>query len=211
MVTPAAYSARVNEVAGDSPDATRPDPRRRLRADHRLLARSGPTPSATSFMPGTAPGHSLHDDNGMHSADSDNSYTHTGLTAGTTIYYQGRSVNAGGTMSAWSAQVSATVLSAPTVSEPQTLVAASGSGQITLTWTAPASGAATGYHYRYGETGETMGAWTGIGNVLTVTVIRPRPTAPATTSRCAPTTAPAMDPPPPSAPPRRVCPTRREP
>ena len=64
-------------------------------------------------------------------------------------------------MSAWSAQVSATVLSAPTVSAPQTLAAASGSGQVTLTWTAPASGAATGYHYRYGETGGTMdAAWT---------------------------------------------------
>ena len=156
---PSSYSARVNEVAGDSPDAPALTPA----AGYEQITVSWPAVTdAVSYELHAWDGSwtQLADDNGS-TVLTATSYTHTGLTAGTTIYYQGRSVNAGGTMSAWSAQVSATVLSAPTVSEPQTLVAASGSGQITLTWTAPASGAATGYHYRYGETGGTMGAWTG--------------------------------------------------
>ena len=76
-------------------------------------------------------------------------------------------------MSAWSAQVSDTVLSTPTTSAPQSLAAASGNGEVTLTWTAPASDGGLGidgYHYRYGETGGTTGAWTGAGDVLTVTI-----------------------------------------
>ena len=162
-----AWSARVNEVAGDAP--ARPE----------LTATAGYEQITVSWPPVTgAVRYELYAwdrawaqlDGGADDPLSATTYTQTGLTAGRTIYYQARAVNAGGVMSAWSAQVNATVLSAPTVSEPQTLVAASGSGEITLTWSAPASGAATGYHYRYGETGGTMGAWTGIGNVLTVEV-----------------------------------------
>ena len=51
------------------------------------------------------------------------SFTDTGLTAGRTIYYQARAVNAGGVMGAWSEQVNATVLTAATIGAVQTLVA----------------------------------------------------------------------------------------
>ena len=83
-------------------------------------------------------------------------------------------------MSAWSAQVSATVLSQPTTSAPQTLAAAASGtpapphGEVTLTWTAPADDGTLGidgYHYRYGETGGAFpDTWTDAGDVLTVDV-----------------------------------------
>jgi len=159
-----AWSERVNEVAGDAP--ARPV----------LTATPGYMQITVSWPPVTgAATYELWAWDGAWTRLDDGtltamSYVHTGLTAGRTVYYQARAVNAGGTMSAWSAQVSTTVLSAPTLSAPQSLAAASGDEEITLTWTAPGTGAATGYHYRYGETGGTMGSWTGLGNVLTVTV-----------------------------------------
>ena len=75
-------------------------------------------------------------------------------------------------MGAWSDQVNATVLSQPTTSAPTNLAADAGNGHVTLTWTAPASDGGLGidgYHYRYGMTGD-LGDWTGVGDVLTVTI-----------------------------------------
>jgi len=109
------------------------------------------------------------------------SYTHTGLTVGRTYYYEARAVNAGGVMGAYSAQVSATVLSTPTITAPMNLRATGDSGspalspkseQITLTWQAPAGAGSTitGYEYRYAEsTAALPTTWTDAGNVLTET------------------------------------------
>ena len=101
------------------------------------------------------------------------SYTHTGLTTGRTYYYQGRAVDSAGVMSAWSAQVSAEVLSSPNIPAP-TLTAAIGDEQVTLTWTAataPAGQTIASYEYRYRESGGTFAdSWTNVGNVLTVNV-----------------------------------------
>ena len=164
------WSARVNEVAGDAPDPPALTPA----AGYEQITVLWPAvTSAVSYELHAWDGSwvQLADANGS-TVLTATSYTHTGLTADRTIYYQGRSVNAGGTRSAWSAQVSATVLSAPTVSEPQTLAAAPGDGEVTLTWTAPASGAATGYQYRFAASSAVIAdaTWTDIGNVLTVTV-----------------------------------------
>ncbi len=161
-----AWSERVNEVAGDAPAR----PVLTLSPGYLQITVSWPAVTgAVSYelwawdgawaqLPSTG------------TAVTGTEYVHTGLTAGRTIYYQARAANAGGTMSAWSAQVNATVLSAPTLSAPQSLNAASGDEQVTLTWTAPATGAATGYHYRHVESGGTQGNWMDAGNVLTMTV-----------------------------------------
>ena len=167
---PSGWSDRVNEVAGDAPDAPVLTPA----AGYEQITVSWPAVT-------DAVSYELHawdgawkqlPDEGVNITDT--SYTHTGLTAGTTIYYQGRSVNAGGTMSAWSVQVNATVLSAPTTGAPQSLTAAaSGNGEVTLTWTAPADDGGLGidgYHYQYGETGNLGDDWKDAGDVLTVTI-----------------------------------------
>ena len=97
----------------------------------------------------------------------------TGLSTGRTYYYQGRAVNSAGVMSAWSAQVSATVLSSPNISAPS-LTATRGDEQVTLTWTAataPAGQTVASYEYRHAASGETLPTtWTNVGNVLTVNV-----------------------------------------
>ncbi|MBI3411176.1 MAG: fibronectin type III domain-containing protein, partial [Planctomycetes bacterium] len=73
------------------------------------------------------------------------SFTNTGLTNGTTYYYQVTAVNAGGE-SAKSSEVSATPrLKAPTA--PANLSASAGNAQVTLTWT-PSSGATSYSIYR---------------------------------------------------------------
>ena len=165
-----AWSARVNEVAGDAP--ARPE----------LTATAGFEQITVSWAPVTdAARYEIYAwdgawaqlDGGAADPLSATTYTQTGLTAGRTIYYQARAVNAGGVMSAWSAQVNAVVLSTSTVSAPQTLTASAGNGQVALNWAAPANNSGLGvdgYHYRYGETGGTMGEWTGAGDVLTVTI-----------------------------------------
>ena len=62
----------------------------------------------------------------------------------------------------------------PTIGAPQSLTAAaSGNGEVTLTWTAPADDGGLGidgYHYRYGETGNLGDDWKDAGDVLTVTI-----------------------------------------
>ena len=152
-----AWSARVNEVAGDAP--ARPE----------LTATAGYEQITVSWAEVTGAaryelwawdGAWTQLDGGAADPLSATTYTQTGLTAGRTIYYQARAVNAGGVMSAWSAQVSDTVLSQPTTSAPQSLAAASGNGEVTLTWTAPTSDGGLGidgYYYRYGETSGTTG------------------------------------------------------
>ena len=100
------------------------------------------------------------------------SYVHDGLTVGRTYYFQGRAVTSAGVMSAWSAQVSATVLSAPNIGAPS-LTATRGNGQVTLTWSAPSNLAGqtiASYDYRYAASGSTLGAWTDAGNDGTKTI-----------------------------------------
>ena len=76
-------------------------------------------------------------------------------------------------MSAWSAQVSATVLSAPNISVPTSVSADRGDQQVTLTWSAPSNLAGltiSSYQYRYRESGGTFNAWADAGNDGTETI-----------------------------------------
>ena len=102
------------------------------------------------------------------------SHVHTGLTTGRTYYYQGRAVDSAGVMSAWSAQVSATVLSTPNISAPTSFSAVRGDQQVTLTWSAPSNLAGltiSSYQYRYRESGGTFNAWADAGNDGTETIV----------------------------------------
>ena len=80
-----------------------------------------------------------------------------GLSASTLYYVAVRATNAEGTGS-WSTSTSFTTLAAPP-SAPQSLTAAPASTQVTLAWTAPASGTPTGYQYRYKSSGG-YNSWT---------------------------------------------------
>ena len=165
-----AWSARVNEVAGTAP--ARPV----------LTATPGYLQITVSWtaVPGAARYELWAWDNSWTRLDSatnqitGTSYTHTGLTGGRTYYYQARSVDSNGTMSAWSGQVNATVLSSPNISAPTSFTAARGDQMITLNWAAPASVAGltlAGYEYRYVASGGTQPAsWTNVGNVTTTSI-----------------------------------------
>ena len=163
------WSTRVNEVAGMAPDA----PSLTATAGYLQITVSWPAVTGAAryeLWAWDGSWTALHTDAAPITGTS---YTHTGLTAGRTIYYQGRSVDASGTMSAWSAQTSAEVLSSPNIGAPS-LTAAIGDEQVTLTWiavTAPAGQTIASYEYRYRESGGTFPTtWTNVGNVLTVNV-----------------------------------------
>ena len=164
------WSTRVNEVAGMAPDA----PSLTATAGYLQITVSWPAVTGAAryeLWAWDGSWTALHTD-----ADPiiGTSYPHTGLTAGRTIYYQGRSVDSSGIMSAWSAQTSAEVLSSPNISAPTSFSAARGDGMITLSWGTPSNTAGltiTGYQYRYRESGGTFGAWTDAGNDGTETIV----------------------------------------
>ena len=120
-----AWSDRVNEVAGDAPDR----PMLTATAGYEQITISWDavdTAARYELWAWDGSWTALHTDA---SPITGITYTHTGLTAGRTIYFQARAVNESGVMGAWSDQVNATVLSAANQSASrQTLVAASGSG-----------------------------------------------------------------------------------
>ncbi len=165
-----AWSARVNEVAGNAP--ARPV----LTATAGYLQNTLSWPAVTG-----ATSYELWAWDGAWAQLLDNgspitgvSHTHTGLIAGRTYYYQGRAVNAGGVKSAWSAQVSASVLTSPNISPPTNFRAARENGQLTLAWGAPATTSGltiASYEYRRAPVDATLPVtWTNVGNVVTTTV-----------------------------------------
>ena len=162
------WSTRVNEVAGMAPDPPV------LTATPGYLQNEISWPAVTGAV-----SYELWAWDGAWTQLLDNgaaitgtSYTHTGLTA-RTYYYQGRAVDSEGTMSAWSAQVSAAALSSPTIAAPA-LTATRGNGVVTLSWTAATASSGqtiARYEYRYAASSANLpDTWTNVGNVLTVDV-----------------------------------------
>ena len=94
---------------------------------------------------------------------TDTSFTHTGLTAGDTYYYTGRTVPASGHKSTWAVQTSATALDGNSVPN---LAAAPGYGKIDLTWNAITG--AESYHLITWTDGQAD--WERIGDPITHTV-----------------------------------------
>ena len=167
---PSGWSDRVNEVAGDMvPD----EPALTATAGYQQITVSWPpVTGAARYELWAWLGSWTQLDGGAVDPLTDNSYVHDGLTVGRTYYFQGRAVTSAGVMSAWSAQVSATVLSAPNIGAPS-LTATRGNGQVTLTWSAPSNLAGqtiASYDYRYAASGSTLGAWTDAGNDGTETI-----------------------------------------
>ena len=165
------WSDRVNEVAGDMvPD----EPVLTATAGFQQIEVSWPAATGAERYELWAWDSSWSQlDGGAADPLTATSFVHDGLTTGRTYYYQGRAVNSAGVMSAWSAQVSATVLSAPNISAPTSFSAARGDGQVTLTWSAPSSLAGltiASYQYRHRESGGTFDSWTDAGNDGTKTV-----------------------------------------
>ena len=96
----------------------------------------------------------------------------TGLTKNTDYTFEVRAMNSAGSGPA--ATANATTLREPDA--PGALIAASGDGEVTLTWAAPASDGSfvdvTIYEYQYYESSATApDSWTDVGNVLTATVL----------------------------------------
>ena len=165
------WSDRVNEVAGDmTPDK----PVLTATAGFQQITVSWPpVTGATRYELWAWAGSWDQLDGGSADPLTDNSYVHTGLTT-RTYYYQGRAVDSAGVMSAWSAQVSAEVLSTPNISAPTSFNAARGDEQVTLTWTAataPAGQTIASYEYQHvASSGTFADSWTNVGNVTTATV-----------------------------------------
>jgi len=165
-----AWSDRVNEVAGTSAPAR---PVLTATPGYLQITVSWPAVAGAATYELWAWDQSwTRLDDGTLSATS---YTHTSLVAGRTYYYQARATSSGGVMSAWSAQVSAVVLSSPNISAPTNFSAASNQDEmVTLTWGAPSSVAGltlAGYEYRYAASGNSLPAtWMSAGNVTTRTV-----------------------------------------
>ena len=158
------WSDRVNEVAGDMvPD----EPVLTATAGYQQITVSWPAVTgATRYELWAWLGSWSQLDGGTLTATS---HVHTGLSTGRTYYYQGRAVNSAGVMSAWSAQVSATVLSAPNISAPTSLSAARGNEEVTLTWSAPsrlAGQTIASYQYRHRDVRRHLDqtSWTNAGN-----------------------------------------------
>ena len=166
---PSGWSGRVNEVAGDMvPD----EPVLTATAGFQQIEVSWPAATGAERYELWAWDSSWSQIDG--GALTATSHVHTGLTTGRTYYYQGRAVNSAGVMSAWSALVSAEVLSSPNISAPTSVSAARGDQQVTLTWSAPTNLAGltiTSYQYRYRESGGTFNAWADAGNDGTETIV----------------------------------------
>ena len=167
---PSGWSDRVNEVAGDMvPD----EPVLTATAGYQQITVSWPAVTGAEryeLWAWDGAWKALHV--GPFAPLTATTHVHTGLTT-RTYYYQGRAVNSAGVMSAWSAQVDATVLSTPNISAPTSFSAARGNAQVTLTWGVPSGTAGLtigSYQYRYRESGETFTTWTNVANVLTVDV-----------------------------------------
>ena len=165
------WSDRVNEVAGDmTPD----EPVLTATAGfQQITVEWPPVTGATRYELWAWAGSWDQLDGGSADPLTANSYVHTDLST-RTYYYQGRAVNSAGVMSAWSAQVSAEVLSTPNISAPTSFNAARGNEEVTLTWGVPSSTSGltiASYEYRFVEDGGTQpDSWTNVGNVLTVDV-----------------------------------------
>ena len=171
-MTPAGWSDRVNEVAGDMvPD----EPVLTPTAGFQQITVSWPAVTGAEryeLWAWDGAWTALHV--GAFDPLAATTHVHTGLSTGRTYYYQGRAVDSAGVMSAWSAQVSATVLSAPNISAPTSFNAARGDEQVTLTWTAataPAGQTIARYEYQHvASSGTFADSWTNVGNVTTATV-----------------------------------------
>ena len=104
-----AYSERVNEVAGAAPGRPALTP---TAGYEQITISWDAVATAARYELWAWDGSWEQLDGGASDPLTALTYTHTGLTAGRTIYYQARAVNESGVMGAWSDQVNETVLDA---------------------------------------------------------------------------------------------------